>query len=336
MPTVTIGHQPKIRLDLVQNPYGPTERVFDALIADDPQARGDAELAETLRARLGALAGVPARWVVLANGIDELQAMIARWRTDHGPLLVFPPTDPTQEAWIGQFGAQVERIPRRRGFAMPIEAGDSGLPRGATAMVMSPNDPSGTILTVQDAVRLSRQSALLVIDERHAAYSLRTLLPLVREFDNVVIMQTFETWAGLASLPLAWAIAPPKLATEIACRSRPSGVARLSLVAALATLDDLDGVMATVRRVMLEKGRLFRQLRKLNMISVPYPSWANFLLCRFERGSSEFFLPRLAERGIVLYRPPHRELRNHVRISAVSADATTALKQALIEIALEL
>jgi histidinol-phosphate aminotransferase len=113
-------------------------------------------------------------------------------------------------------------------------------------------------------------------------------------------------------------------------------VARLSLVAALATLDDLTAVMASVRRVMIEKGRLFRQIRKLNMISPPYASWANFLLCRFERGSADFFVPRLAERGTDVYRPPHPELRNHVRISAVSADWTNALKQALIDIALEL
>lgn len=336
MSIVVIGQRPKIRLDLVHNPYGPTDRVLDAITADDPQARSAAELEETLRARLGSLAGVPASWVVLANGIDELVAMIARWRTDHGPLLVFPPTDPTQEAWIGQYGGQLERIPRQRGFAMPIAAGDSGLPRGATAVVMSPNDPSGSILNVQDTVRLSRQCAVVVIDERHAAYSPRTLLPLVREFENLIVIQTLETWAGLASLPLAWAIAPPTLAQEVARRSRPSGVARLSLVAGLATLDDLLNVQASVRRVMLEKGRLFRQVRKLNMISPPYPSWANFLLCRFERGSSDFFVPRLAERGIEVYACPQPELRNHVRISAVTADATNALKQALIEIALEL
>jgi histidinol-phosphate/aromatic aminotransferase/cobyric acid decarboxylase-like protein len=87
---------------------------------------------------------------------------------------------------------------------------------------------------------------------------------------------------------------------------------------------------------MHEKSRLFRQIRKLNMISPPYPSWGNFLLCRFERGSSDFFVPRLAERGIDVYRPPHPNLRDHVRISAVSAESTQALKKALIDIALEL
>src|SRR5699024_1463276 len=129
-------------------------------------------LADRLRERLGALAGVPASWVVLANGIDDLHAMIARWRTEHGPIVTFPPSDPKLDAWIGQYGGQVETMPRLNGFRLPIEAGDSGLPRGSTALVMSPNDPSGTIIGVQDAVRLTRQCAVVVVDERHAAYSM--------------------------------------------------------------------------------------------------------------------------------------------------------------------
>lgn len=325
-----------IRLDLVSNPYGPVERVIDAVSRFDGWSTSSDDLARTLRARLGARAGVPEDWVVLANGIDELHAMIAQWRAEHGPLVMFPPSDPMLETWLRRHNAQVETVDRLRDFALPVEAATGRLPRGATAVVMSPNDPTGTIATVQETVRLSRQSALVVIDERHAAYSPRTLLPLAREFDNLVILQTFETFAGHTPFPLAWAIAPPRIASEIAARERPSGLARVAVVASLAALDADDEIRATVRKVMIEKGRLFRQLRKLSMISPPYPSWANFLLARIERGSADFFVPRLAERGIIVHRVQHPRLPNHLRISGVSIDTTTALKAALIESALDL
>jgi len=330
-------HTPKrVRLDLLANPFGPTDRVYDAISANDPYGESSESLANRLRDRLGASAGVPASWIVLANGIDELHAMIARWRTEHGPIVTFPPSDPQLDAWIGQYRGQIEAMPRLNGFRLPIEAGESGLPRGSTALVMSPNDPSGSIIGVQDVVRLTRQCSVVVIDERHGAYSLRSILPMVREFENLIVIQTMETFAGLTAMPLAWAVAPPSMAQKIGQQGRPSGVSRLALVAGLAVLDDREHVMQTVKWVMREKSRLFRQIRKLNMISPPYPSWGNFLLCRFERGSSDFFVPRLAERGIDVYRPPHANLRNHVRISAVSAEATNALKKALVDIALEL
>lgn len=326
---------PRVRLDLIANPHGPAESVIDAISRMGSWAGDGRDLAELIRVRLGAQARVSSDWIVLANGIDELHAMIARWRGNEGPLVVFPPSDTALHSWIAQFTNQVERVDRLPTFALPVDARFPPLPRGSTTIVMSPNDPTGTILTVQEAVRLSRQSALVVVDERHAAYSPRTIDPLIREFDNIVLLQTFETFAALSAFPLAWAIAPPRIAREIAAQARPSGVAMVSLVAGLAALDAGDEIRASVRRVMIEKGRLFRQLRKLSMISPPYPSWSNFLLARIERGTAAYFVPRLAERGIDVFTVADPTLPNHLRISAVSADATKALKQALIDIAID-
>lgn len=324
------------RLDLIPNPYGPVESVIDAVSRFDGWSSPSRDGEETLRLRLAARAGVSSDWIVLANGIDELHAMIAQWRCDHGPTVVFPPSDPMLDAWLCRHSAQVEQVWRGKDFALPVDGAARGLPRGATSVVLSPNDPTGTVMSVQEAVRLSRQSSLVVIDERHAAYSPRTLAPLVREFDNLVLLQTFETFAALTAFPLAWAVAPPRIAREIAAQERPSGLAQVSVVASLAALEAETEIKAAVRRVMIEKGRLFRQLRKLNMISPPYPSWSNFLLARIERGTSGFFIPRLRERGITVYQVENPKLPNHLRISGVSQDATLALKQALIDAALDL
>lgn len=327
---------PIIRLDQIPNPHGPLDKVVDAIARFNSWASRGGYLAGELKRRLAKQAGVTADWIVLANGIDELHAMIAQWRNEHGPIVLFPPSDSGLERWLLRHSAQIELAPRRKDFSLPVDAAASTLPRGATTVVMTPNDPTGTIMTVQEAVRLSRQSTLVVIDERHAAYSPRTLLPLVREFENLVLLQTFETFAGLTAFPLAWAVAPPSIAREINGRGLPSGPAKVSLVAALAALDAEAEIAATVRQVTLERGRLFRQLRKLSMISPPYPSWSNFLLARIERGDTDFFVPRLADRGIAVHQVEHPGLANHLRISAVSIDATYALKKALIEIALDL
>lgn len=326
----------RYRLDLITNPCGVPDGVHDVLSRDDLLPGSPSALAEGLRLRLARRVGVSSNWIVLANGIDELHAMIASWRNDHGPVVLFPPSDSLLEQWIRRHADQVELVPRGRKFELPALGRELPIPSGSTAVVMSPNDPTGTALSVHEAVRLSRQTSLTVIDERHAAYSPRTMMPLVREFENVVVLQTFETFAALDGFPLAWAIAPPKIATEIARRGRPSGIATSSLVVSLSALDYSQEIARNVRRVMLEKGRLYRQMRKLSMISPPYASWSNFLLCRFERGTADFFVPELANRGIYVAKQDDPRLANHIRISAVSAEATNALKSALIEIALDL
>lgn len=325
-----------VHLDRETNPFAPVTQVADAISGDDGRWPSTEALRDTVMDAIALDAGVQRGAIALANGIDEMHAMIARWRSEHGPLVSFPPTDPYLASWIGQFGGQVEEMSRGNGFRIPVRKTGVVLPGGATSVVLSPNAISGTILPLLDAVALLRRSALLVVDERHGRYSPRTLVPLVREWDNLVVLGTIELWGGLEGAPLAWAIAPLAAAAEIRARERPSGISRLALVGALAAFTHRQAIDRTLRQVAVEKGRLYRQIRKLNMISAPYPSWSGTLLCRFERGSSAFFVPKLAERGIRVYQPPQANLREHVRIAAVSAEATYALKHALIDIALEL
>jgi hypothetical protein len=80
------------------------------------------------------------------------------------------------------------------------------------------------------------------------------------------------------------------------------------------------------------KGQLWREMRKMSVLSVPYPSWSNALLARIERGTREQVVQGLADRGIAVHVPPQDNLRQHIRITAVSNDATMALREALVEI----
>ncbi len=326
-----------IRLDVLGNPFGPSLGVFDALAGADglhlPAGGREADL----RRRLALQHGVPSDRLVLADGIDALIGMVLRWRRDRGPLVLFPPHDPEDRRRAASHGVEVIELARGERFGLGLDRETlAELPPGAAALVTTPNDPTGTLLGSQDAVRLTRGCELLVADERHGEYAGRSLVPLVREFDNLVVLRTFETWAGLAGLPLAYAVAPPGFAAELNGFRRREGVPAGAVIAAMATLDDLAYVRATVARVREEKSRLVRMLRKLNMISVPHPSWANFVLARVERGDAALFAERLAQRDILVHRPDHPALRDtHLRISAGLPDHTEALKRALIEIAAE-
>jgi histidinol-phosphate aminotransferase len=151
----------------------------------------------------------------------------------------------------------------------------------------------------------------------------------------MVVIQSLETWAGLSGFPIAYAIAPPKLSEMLASSSPITGVAMGSVIAASATLDDLGYMRSTISRVREEKSRLYRTLRKLNMVR-PLPSWANFVLVRVERGERDYFVYELADRGIAVHRPKQAELEQFIRVSATNAEQTQALKIALIEAALPL
>ena len=323
----------RYRLDLLVNPLGPSMRVLDAIASNDELHLPREAEGERLRTRLAELHGVPASWIVHGSGIDDL--LFAALRLASGPAMLFPPTDGDHARLAAVAGSDVVDVPRSHRFAIELDPAAFRAQPDAVALAMSPNDPTGTILSAQDAVRIARKCAYLVVDERHAAYSPRTLIPLVREFENVVVLRTFETWAGLSGFPIAYAIAPPKVTAALCERRFHRLLPGASIVAAHATLDDLTRVLHGVERVRDEKARLYRTLRKLNMIQ-PYPSWANFLLARVERGDPDHFAAELHRRGLLLHRPAHPTLAGHYRISAVSGEATAALKNALIEIAADI
>ncbi len=317
-----------IRLDRLVNPYGASPLVAESLAAADDLHRDPDRLLPVLHRRLAAQSGVPAGWVRPANGIDEvINAAIAG--AGEGPLVVFPPgNDPAGE----QPSAGRERIDvwRSQAFLPALDPETAAeLPRDGIAVLTSPHDPSGALLPVQDAVRLARSCKWVFIDERCGGFGPRSFSRLAREFDNVVVFQTLETWAGLSAFPVGWAVGSPRALDRIFADSvRP--VSAGAAVAALATLDDMPGVLANVRRVRDERSRLFRMLRKLNMVQ-PMPSWAGFVLARATRSTGDELAEQLRQRGILVLRPSGPALEDVLRISAGRPSDTDALQRALVE-----
>lgn len=327
------------RLDLTANAYGPSFMVLEALAGAEDLHLPAGERAGELRTRLATHLGVSPDSVLLANGIDRLLLdLFARLR-DSGPLVVFPPSDPMPVSLAAQVGLPTLDLVRTPRFETALDTDIlRGLPPGWSAYVQSPNDPSGTVLPADEAVRLARLADVLVIDERHGAYNPRTLLPLAREFDNVIIVGTFETWAGLTGLPLAWAVIPARLRPRLVPGGTSGGTPAMgAVIAGMATMDDLPAVLGNVRQVRSERARLYRMLRKLNMVSVPYPTWSNFLLVRAERTTAPTLTAALDRRGVRVAAVEDESLREWtMRISAGRPAQTDQLRQALIEIGLTL
>ena len=322
-----------VRLDGLANPYGPSLAVGEALAEDSGRPESSGSRLRELRARVGAHLRIDPSWIILGNGAEELLWTAANALGPDLPRLVFPPAAPHELLLPDRNQGKTIVLRRDSQFQPDIDLESaSELPPGAVAVVGSPSDPTGTLLPVVECVRLCRACRLVVIDERHGGYGARSLLPIVREFDNVVVIQSLETWGGLGAFPIGWAIAHPKLLgrlAEVPNRAPAAG----SVIAALATFDDLQWVLATVRRVREERSRLYRMLRKLNLVQ-PLPSWAGFLLARVERGDPEFVTATLAERGIIVARPESSALSDYLRISAGRPEDTDSLRRALIEIAL--
>lgn len=323
-----------IKLDQNENPYGPSIHVQEALAAydryhlyPDPEGRG-------VRERIAAYTGLPADRILLGNGADELIDLIYLLTIDpDDEVIVAPPTSGVYKARAELFGARVVEALRRADFGLDMAALEGAVgPRTKVITLVSPNNPTGNVASHEQLVRLLRLGPLVVLDEAYYEFAQRTVLPLAREFDNLIVLRTFSKWAGLAGLRIGYGIFPADLMPHLWKIKPPFNVNAAALAAVEASFDDLDWLRSTNMRITMERGRLYRQLRKLNLLQ-PLPSQGNYLLCHITRGDAATLRARLADLGIMVRGYGGGTLENYLRISVGRPEDTDTLVKALLAIA---
>jgi histidinol-phosphate/aromatic aminotransferase/cobyric acid decarboxylase-like protein len=325
--TTIADHRAAARLDIVRHPFGPCPAALDAAGTSTEESMSAATA--RLKRRLGELYHVPAGAVHLFAGIDT--AIRGVVDTLDAPLVVFPPS--ATAAFVDETWPSRERIAVARGFGQESFVGpdlSSDLDSGAVALVDSPSDPLGSLLRPADAVRIARACRYLLVDERFAEFSGFSLLPLARDFDNIVVFRSFDTWAGLHEFPLSWVVISPR-AVDLTGLSEPF-LSLKSVALGLATLESLSSVEATLRLVRDERSRLYRLLRKLLYLE-PVPSWGPFIAARATIGHRDAIVDGLRERGVLVHAPNLPGLGNFIRFGIGSRSEMDRLRKALLDLA---
>jgi histidinol-phosphate aminotransferase len=334
-----------IRLIANENPLGPSSRVAPALADfDEYHIHPDyGPLKEVVAryARVGPgrarheAASLTAEWVVLSNGADEMIDLLIRLFVEPGEAVVISP--PTFSMY--RFYARVNRcrlltVPRHDDLSLDVaaierhvEASDAGL-AARVLFVASPGNPSGRAIPLRLTERLLELPLMVVVDEAYIEFGGESAVDLLPDHENLVILRTFSKWAGMAGLRLGYALLAPRFARYLAGIRPPYNVNAAAMVAALATLDDLDAVRANVARLMEERGRLAEELRDIPWLQ-PLPSDANFILCRVGDRRAQTVVERLLDRGIMIRGFSDPAMVNYVRISVGRPEENDALLAAL-------
>lgn len=311
--------QDAVRLDQAENPYGPCPSALEAL--HTASTMPNPELASHLKQAVQRGYGVNADSVLLFDRIEAaIQVILDEFS---GPIVTFPPS--ALSAWSERRAARrtqvrMVRSPGRLGALDSEFAAD--LPWDGVALIESPSNPLGALLRPADAVRLARACRLVVIDERFSEFGGHSLLGFAREFDNVVILRSFDEWAGFPAYHCGWAVASPGMAAILALRlNAPEPEA---MAAALGTLDSAESMSATLRLIRDERSRLYRTLRKFAVFE-PLPSWAPFVAARVGFGLRDEIVAALRARNIAVCAPTDVGLEDYIRIGLGTRSAMDRL-----------
>ena len=321
-----------IKLDANENPYGCSPKVVRALAdcshlniyPDDGQ--------KELRALLAGYTGVADERIVASGGSNQLIDLIVRLFVEPGDEVIdCIPTFDIYRFSTEIHGGAIINVPRDDKFAVDIEAVKAAVSNKTKLIFLAnPNSPTGNIITQRDILEIVGLGIPVVVDEAYYEFSGETVVPLVGQHQNLMVLRTFSKWAGLAGLRVGYGIFPPRIADYLMAIKIPYNVSVAAGIAVRESLADLDYLQGRVKAIMAERERLFSELKKLPWLQ-PFPSRANFVFCEVLKGSARELHQKLQNKGILIRYFDKPLLRNGIRISVGKPEHTDALMKTLKE-----
>jgi histidinol-phosphate aminotransferase len=178
--------------------------------------------------------------------------------------------------------------------------------------------------------RLLALPLVVVLDEAYVEFAppVSSKLNEVPGRKNLVVLRTFSKWAGLAGLRVGYGAFPAWMMPHLWKIKQPYNVSVAAATAAQVSLEHIDELNVIRQQVMAERQRLFNALESIPWLH-PYPSQANFILCRVMGRSAEKVKANLAQQGILVRYFDKPGLDDHIRISVGKPEHTDALVNAL-------
>jgi histidinol-phosphate aminotransferase len=156
-------------------------------------------------------------------------------------------------------------------------------------VISTPNNPTSKSMTF-DEVRLIAESsdAIVLVDEAYIEFSRqRSILELIDELPNLVVLRTMSKALALAGIRIGFAIAHPLLMAELAKPKIPFASSRLAEITLTQVLANYSLVTDAVSYILHERNKLYIELLSIDGVE-PFLSDTNFLIIRVSDAQAVF------------------------------------------------
>ena len=240
-----------------------------------------------LRQRLAALHSLESSFLLPGNGAAELFTWAARDAVEQGssvlPAPGFADYGRALRCWSG--GSRQQQLPLIWNEAFPQPFPEPGV--GSVLWICNPHNPTGQLWSRDALEPLLTRYALVICDEAFLPLvsngEQQSLIPLVAEHSNLVVIRSLTKLYGIAGLRLGYAVAQPQRLQRWAQWRDPWPVNGIALAVGERLLASPRRYRRWCERVQrwtaTEGAWMQRQLAALPGIT-PMPSAANYLLVR--------------------------------------------------------
>ncbi len=256
-----------------------------------------------LKAAVAKVKSVGLENIFLGNGSDESIDLIIRAfcepKVDN--IIICPPTYGMYEVSANINDTIVKKIPLTPDFQLDLDSIAEHIDECTKLIfICSPNNPTGNSLNYEDMEELLNNfNGIVVIDEAYINYSKqRSFIAELKQYPNLIIIQTFSKAWGLAALRLGLAFADVAVIEILNKIKPPYNVNGLTQQKALEALENMTWVNTHIKLAVAEREILVKALISFDQVLKVYPSDANFILVKFKNSDAVF--QYLLREGIIL------------------------------------
>jgi histidinol-phosphate aminotransferase len=333
------GLQPQaiVKLASNENPLGIPESARAAIAAAAAElGRYPDSNGFELKGALSRRFGVPADWITLGNGSNDILEAAAAVMLAPGRSCVY-----AQHSFAVYPLATLARGARAivvpaRDYGHDLEAMLAAIDADTRLVfVANPNNPTGTFVGAEPmAGFLARvpRHVVVVLDEAYNEYLPAEVrhpsIDWVRRFPNLLVSRSFSKAYGLAGLRVGYGVAQPEL-TDLLNRVRqPFNCNSLAQAAAVAALADEAFVS---RSVEVNRSGMAQVTAAFDALGLRYlPSYGNFVLVQVGDGAAVY--EGLLRRGVIVRPVANYGLPQWLRVTIGLAEENDRFIAALREV----
>ncbi|KRE48546.1 histidinol-phosphate transaminase [Paenibacillus sp. Soil522] len=333
------GEQPKdktyIKLNTNENPYPPSPKVTEAITG---AANADLRLypdpaCDVLVQAAANYYGLRAEQVFVGNGSDEILAFVFAAFFDPAKKLMFPDiTYSFYKVYAKLYGLQTELIPLDEQFNVQVEAYHSD---NGGIIIPNPNAPTAQLLPLEDIRMLleSNPNQAVIIDEAYIDFGGQSAVELIKDYPNLLVVQTLSKSRSLAGLRVGFAFGSEELIeglNRIKNSFNSYTLDRLALAGAVASFEDEAYFRETTAKVVATRERVTEQLLAIGFKVTD--SKANFVFISHKAIAAKDIFQQLRDKGVLVRYFDQPRIHEYLRVSIGTDEEMDAFIQAVQEI----
>ena len=334
-----------VKLSSNENPYGPSERVLNAIKNSFNDAcRYPYEFIQELQKTLAKKHDVPIESIVITGGSNEALRITGLAISNKGGNIVAgQPTYLALMNYAEAWGAEIKWVPVDSDKGYDLKKIRESIDKETNMVfIANPNNPTGTLLNANSLADfcedISKQT-LVFCDEAYYDYVNEKDYPsmdyLARKGENVIISRTFSKVYGMAGLRIGYLVLRPGLADDLFGKyspyGRPNIMAQtnvLAVAAASEALKDTDFYKFSLKKANEEKDKIYKLLDYLDLKYIK--SSTNFVFFESKKHIDKLSAEML-EKGVRVGRP-FPPFYDWCRISTGTSEEVDRFIESMLEV----